>query len=108
MGPEIMKRVRHRDPTSVADFGSSARPSRNPAEITRLKGMTRVLYESANGDVWRLVRDPQSGVAKVEHEQNASSGGRASLIEIGKFLRAGANGPEHQALLQLIGTLVDD
>jgi hypothetical protein len=70
--------------------------------------MTRVLYESANGDVWRLVRDPQSGVAKVEHEPNASSGGHTSLIEVGRFLRAGANGPEHQALLQLIGTLVDD
>jgi hypothetical protein len=73
-----------------------------------LKGMARVLYESANGDVWRLVRDPQSGIAKVQHEPNASSGGRASMIEIGTFLRAGANGPEHQALLQLIGTLIDD
>jgi hypothetical protein len=70
--------------------------------------MTRVLYESANGDVWRLVRDPQSGVAMVEQKPNPSSGGRTSLIEIGKFLRAGANGPEHQALLQLIGTLVND
>jgi hypothetical protein len=70
--------------------------------------MTRILYESANGDVWWLVRDPQSGVAMVEHKPNASSGGRTSLIEIGKFLRAGANGPEHQALLQLIGTLVND
>ncbi|ANW00223.1 hypothetical protein [Bradyrhizobium icense] len=70
--------------------------------------MTRVLYESANGDVWRLVHDPQSGVPMVEHKPTASSGGRTSLIEIGKFLRAGANGPEHQALLQLIGTLVKD
>ena len=70
--------------------------------------MARVLYECPNGDVWRLVRDPQSGIAKVQHEPNASSGGRAAMIEIGKFLRAGANGPEHQALLQLIGTLVDD
>lgn len=108
MGPEIMKRVRHTDPTSIGDFCSSGRRARNPPEITWLKGMTRVLYESANGDVWRLVRDTQSGVAKVEHEPNASSGGRASLIEIGKFLRVGANGPEQQALLQLIGTLVDD
>jgi hypothetical protein len=68
----------------------------------------RVLYESANGDIWRLVRDPRSGVAMVEHQPNASSGGRTSLTEIGKFLRAGGSGPEHQALLQLIGTLVDD
>jgi len=68
----------------------------------------RVLYESANGDVWWLVRHPQSGVPIVEHEPNVSSGGRTSRTEIGQFLRAGANGPEHQALLQLIGTLVGD
>ena len=64
--------------------------------------------ESANGDVWRLVRDPGSGVAMVEPCPNVSSGGRTSLIEIGQFLRAGGNGPEHQALFRLIGTLVDD
>jgi hypothetical protein len=68
--------------------------------------MARALYESPNGDFWRLVRDPQSGVAKVQHEPNASSGGCTSMIEIGKL--PGANGPEHQALLQSIGTLVDD
>jgi hypothetical protein len=67
----------------------------------------RVLYENANGDVWRLVRDPQSGVPMVEHKPNASSGGRASLTEIGQFLRSGGSGPEQQALLQLIGKLVD-
>lgn len=74
-----------------------------------LNGMTaRVLYESPNGDIWRLVRDPQSGVPMVEHEPNRSSGGRTSLTEIGRFLGAGGSGPEHQALLQLIGTLLDD
>jgi hypothetical protein len=68
----------------------------------------RVLYESANGDIWRLVRDPHSGRPAVEHQPNASSGGRASVTEIGQFLRAGGSGPEHQALLALIGTLIDD
>lgn len=68
---------------------------------------TRVLYESGNGDIWRLVRDPQ-GVPMVEHEPNRSSGGRTSLTEIGQFLRTGGSGPEHQALLHLIGTLLDD
>jgi hypothetical protein len=39
--------------------------------------MTRkILYESANGDIWWLVRDPQSGGALVEHQPNAGSGGR--------------------------------
>jgi hypothetical protein len=70
----------------------------------------RTLYESANGDIWRLVRDPHTGGPVVEHQPNANSGGRVSLIEIeiGQFLRAGGSGPEHQALLALIGTLVED
>jgi hypothetical protein len=44
----------------------------------------------------------------VEHQPNASSGGRTSRTDIGQFLRAGGRGPEHQALLALIGMLVDD
>ena len=35
------------------------------------------------------------------------SGGKLSHIELGEFLRAGGSGPEHQALLRLIGALVD-
>jgi len=35
------------------------------------------------------------------------SGGRVTEIEIGAFLGTGAHGPEHQALLRLIGSLVD-
>jgi hypothetical protein len=81
----------------------------NPGARLWLNRMTRkVLYESANGDIWWLVRDPQSGGALVEHQPNASSGGRTSLTDIGQFLRADGRGPEHQALLALIGTLVDD
>jgi hypothetical protein len=41
----------------------------------------------------------------VKHEPNVRSGGRTSYTEICKFLREGANGPEHQALLNLIGSL---
>lgn len=68
----------------------------------------RVLYESSNGDVWFLARHPASNTPVVKHEPNISSGGRTSYIEIGKFLREGANGPEHQALLNLIGSLIPD
>ena len=68
----------------------------------------RVLYESSNGDVWFLARHPASNTPVVKHEPNISSGGRTSYTEIGKFLREGANGPEHQALLNLIGTLIPD
>jgi hypothetical protein len=65
----------------------------------------RVLYESSNGDVWSLARHPASSTPVVKHQPNASSGGRTSYTEIGKFLR---DGPEHQALLNLIGTLIPD
>jgi hypothetical protein len=68
----------------------------------------RILYESSNGDIWFLARHPASNTPTVKHQPNANSGGRASYTEIGKFLRDGANGPEHQALLNLIGTLIDD
>jgi hypothetical protein len=69
----------------------------------------RELYRSAaNGDRWSLVRDSQSGRVFVEHEPNASSGGKTSCAEVGDFLARGGNGPERQALLRLIGTLVQE
>jgi hypothetical protein len=44
----------------------------------------------------------------VRHEPNAASGGRPTELEIREFLVRGGRGPEHQELLRLIGTLVDD
>jgi hypothetical protein len=44
----------------------------------------------------------------IEHEPNASSGGQTTHIDIGGFLMHGGHGPEHQALLRLIGTLVEE
>ncbi|MET4702089.1 hypothetical protein ABIE65_005140 [Constrictibacter sp. MBR-5] len=67
----------------------------------------RELYRSPQGDCSLLARDPANDAAFVLHEPNASSGGQPSRIEIGAFLRADANGPEHQALLRLIGSLVE-
>ena len=64
------------------------------------------LYRSPNGDTWFLGREPENGHAFIIHQPNAPSGGRLSHIELGAFLREGA-GPEQQALLRLIGTLVD-
>jgi len=66
----------------------------------------RELYRSANGDSWFLGREPQDGRAFVIHQPNGPSGGRLSHAELGEFLRQGA-GPEQQALLRLIGPLVD-
>ena len=67
----------------------------------------RELYRSSNGDTWFLARDPANDKAFVIHEPNQRSGGQTSRLEIGVFLRPGAEGPEHQALLRLIGSLVD-
>ena len=69
---------------------------------------TREIYTSPNGDRWLLARDSAGGPVYVEHEPNAPSGGRAHSLSVGEFLRPGAAGPEHQALLQLIGSLVAD
>ena len=73
-----------------------------------MKPHARELYHSANGDRWYLARDTNSEQAFIIHEPNASSGGRASRIGIGAFLGTGAQNPEHQELLRLIGTLVED
>ena len=67
----------------------------------------RELYRSPNGDSWFLGREPSNGNAFIIHQPNGPSGGKLSHIELGEFLRVGSCGPEHQALLRLIGTLVD-
>ena len=67
---------------------------------------TRELYGSSNGDRWYLARD-EDGRVFIRHVPNAASGGRPTHIEIGTFLSRGGQGPEHQELLRLIGTLVE-
>jgi hypothetical protein len=69
---------------------------------------TRELYTSSNGDRWYLVRDDASARVFVRHEPNLSSGGSPSDIGIGAFLSRGGGGPEHQELLRLIGTLIEN
>ena len=61
-----------------------------------------LIYQSSNGDSWVLTRDPATGAAAVMHTPNPQSGGKVSYIEVEKFLSEGANGPEHQALRNLI------
>jgi hypothetical protein len=60
---------------------------------------------------WRcLGAGARPGVGDAHRETPAKRqvGGQTSYSDIGKFLRDGASGPEHQALLKLIGTLLDD
>ena len=69
----------------------------------------RVLYQSANGDRWLLVREgAQGGGVVVRHEPNEASGGAASELGVGAFLAQGGHGPQHAELLRLIGTLVPE
>jgi len=68
---------------------------------------TRELYASPNGDRWYLARQAQSQQVYVRHVANGPSGGTVTHVEIGAFLAQAGNAPERQALLRLIGTLVD-
>jgi len=67
----------------------------------------RELYRSPNGDCWFLGRDPSDGRAIVVHEANRPSGGKVSCIDVVDFLSHSSHAPEGQALLRLIGTLVE-
>jgi hypothetical protein len=66
---------------------------------------TRELYSSPNGDRWHLCKDA-SGRVFVLHQTNIPSGAQISQIELRDFLARGC-GPEQQALLQMIGTLIE-
>ena len=60
------------------------------------------VYRSSNGDSWYLVRDPGSERLLVRHQPNRASGGNSSLVGVEDFLAEG-HGPQHEALLRLIG-----
>jgi hypothetical protein len=47
------------------------------------------------------------GRAFIVHKASLSAGGKVSAIEVGDFVGAGKAGPEHQALIRLIGNLVE-
>lgn len=67
----------------------------------------RELYSSPNGDRWFLCRDSAAGRVFIRHEANVPSGGHVTDVDIDAFLSGGRRNPEHQALLHLIGTLVE-
>jgi hypothetical protein len=62
----------------------------------------QVFYESSNGDVWCLTQDPASGRPAVMHQPNVRSGGKTSYIDVDEFLRESPDGPQHQALKNLM------
>lgn len=68
----------------------------------------RLIYASANGDRWFLATDHETGDVFVRHEPNAPSGGRATHINLDEFLGARPRGPQHEALIRLIASLIED
>jgi hypothetical protein len=62
----------------------------------------REIYRSSNGDQWYLVRELGSDRGYVRHQPTRASGGQSSLTEVREFLAEG-HGPQHEALLQMIG-----
>ena len=76
-------------------------------DVARKEGRLREFAASSNGDRWYLGRNDDTMHAYVVHKANLPSGGATTHIEIGAFLNRGPIAPEHQALLRLIGTLVD-
>lgn len=68
---------------------------------------TRALYANSNGDTWSLQRN-RDGDVVVSHQRNGASGSTpAAEIDLGTFLAKANQGPEHQALRQLIGELIE-
>ena len=66
----------------------------------------RKVYTSSSGDSWYLCRG-RDGSLVVSHEPNTPSGRKSSQMDLSTFLAKGNEGPEHQALRQLIGELVE-
>ena len=67
----------------------------------------REFADSSNGDRWFLCREDETGIPYVSHVANEPSGGRVSRVDIPRFLIRTMGSPEHDALLRLIGSLVE-
>jgi hypothetical protein len=63
-----------------------------------------VIYKSANGDRWYLLREADSKRMLVRHQPNRASGGRSSVMELDAFLSEG-HGPQQEALLRLLNEI---
>jgi hypothetical protein len=65
----------------------------------------QLIYASSNGDRWLLVHDPDSSQLVVRHEPNPSSGGRTSSVSVAEFVARDGQGPQHDALRQVLASL---
>jgi hypothetical protein len=71
-----------------------------------MSAQRREIYTSSSGDSWYLCREPE-GQPVVSHVPNIASGGKPSSVDLAAFLAKQNQGPEHQALRELIGDLVE-
>ncbi|MFL5282571.1 MAG: hypothetical protein ACJ8AW_16680 [Rhodopila sp.] len=62
----------------------------------------KLIYASANGDTWRLIRDSTTGRTVVRHEANPASGGTVTDTDAEVFLSRAGSGPEFTALRRLL------
>jgi hypothetical protein len=60
------------------------------------------IYASSNGDRWFLMQSSDGQPLEVEHRANAASGGAITRHSLGSFLSPENNGPEHQALRDML------
>jgi hypothetical protein len=60
------------------------------------------IYQSQNGDTWRLIRDAATGQVSVRHEANLSSGGHVTEVSVEEFLSRPGSGPEYAATRMLL------
>jgi hypothetical protein len=68
---------------------------------------TKELYTSANGDVWYIARDSQTGRVFVRHQANARSGAHTTDTDVREFLERPGESPEKQALVRMGGRYFD-
>jgi len=65
-------------------------------------------YRSPNGDRWLLRRDARAATCSSGTKPTRPRVVSVSEIEIGNFLSRSPRHPQHDALLRLIGTLVEN
>jgi hypothetical protein len=68
---------------------------------------TKELYTSANGDVWYIARNRQTGRVFVRHQANVNSGGQTTDTDVKEFLKRPGEPPEKQALARMAGRYFD-
>jgi hypothetical protein len=65
----------------------------------------RLFHASANGDTWSLVANGLTNTITIKHQPSVSSGRKPSRTSLQNFLSE-RYGPQHDALIEMIRTLI--